>query len=128
LIVLDTSFIIDYFRGNTRSFEIISDSDVATTVIAYHEIFSGIKHRKGKNEEKVYRRFFSDIRILDFDLRASQESSEIMARLLSIGKAVNVLDVLIAGIAIANGAEKIVSRDRDFLEISRVTELEIEVY
>lgn len=33
-----------------------------------------------------------------------------------------------AGIAIWNGADKIVSRDKDFLEIAKVTELEIEVY
>ena len=43
-----------------------------------------------------------------------------MARLLNIGKIVNTLDVLIAGIAVTNGADKIVSRDKDFLEISKV--------
>ncbi|MFZ3166322.1 MAG: PIN domain-containing protein [Candidatus Methanoperedens sp.] len=59
-------------------------------------------------------------------MKFSPESSEIMARLLSIGKIVNTLDVLIAGIAIRNGADKIVSRDRDFLEIAKVTALEIE--
>ena len=51
-----------------------------------------------------------------------------MSRLLNIGKIVNTLDVLIAGIAVTNGADKIVSRDKDFLEISKVTGVEIEVY
>lgn len=129
MIVLDTSVLIDYFRGKNKSFDIVAGSDNAvTTVISYHEILSGIKHRKAKNEEKFYRRFFSDIRILDFDIKASEESSEIMARLLSQGRVVNTLDVLIAGIAATNEADKIVSRDRDFLEISKVTGLEIEVY
>ena len=41
------------------------------------------------------------------------------------GKAVNALDVLIAGIAIANGAEKVATRDGDFMEISKVAELEV---
>ena len=40
-------------------------------------------------------------------MNAAEKSSEIMAKLLSSGKAVNALDVLIAGIAIANGADKI---------------------
>ena len=128
MIVLDTSVLIDYFKGRNKSFDIIENSDVVTTVITYHEILSGIKHKKAKKEETLFRRFFSDINILDFDLMASEESSEIMARLLSIGKAVNTLDVLIAGIAITNGADKIISRDRDFLDISKVTGLEIEVY
>lgn len=128
MMVLDTSVLIDYFKGNNKSFDIIENSDVVTTVITYHEILSGIKHKKAKKEEIFYRRFFSDIKVLDLDMKASEESSEIMARLLNIGKVVNTLDVLIAGIAVTNGADKIVSRDKDFLEISKVTGLEIEVY
>lgn len=128
MIVLDTSVLIDYFKGKNKSFEFVDNSGATTTVVTYHEILSGIKHRKAKKEEILFRRFFSDIKILDLDLKAVEESSEIMARLLSLGKIVNVLDVLIAGIAITNGADKIVSRDRDFLEIARVTGLEIEVY
>ena len=128
MIVLDTSVLIDYFKGKNKSFDIVGNSDTVTTVITYHEMLSGIKHKKARKEETLLRRFFSDIRILDFDIRASEESSEVMARLLSIGKVVNTLDVLIAGIAIRNGADKIISRDRDFLEIAKVTGLEIEVY
>jgi len=66
--------------------------------------------------------------LIDFDLNAAEKSSEIMAKLLSSGKAVNALDVLIAGIAIANGAEEIATRDGDFGEISKVAELEVHVY
>jgi tRNA(fMet)-specific endonuclease VapC len=128
MIVLDTSVLIDYFKGENKSFDFVANSEAVATVISYHEILSGIKHKKAKKEEAFYRRFFSDIKVLEFDLKASEESSSIMARLLSLGKLVNTLDVLIAGIAITNGAEKIVSRDKDFLEISKVTGLEIEVY
>jgi len=128
MIVLDTSVLIDFFKGKNNSFDFVANADATATVITYHEILSGIKHRKAKKEEIFYRRFFSDIKILDLDLKAGEESSDIMARLMSQGKIVNTLDVLIAGIAITNGADKIVSRDKDFLEISRVTGLEIEVY
>ncbi len=128
MIVLDTSVLIDYFRGKNSSFDFVSNSDATTTVITYHEVLSGIKHRKAKKEEAFYRRFFSDIKILDLDLKAVEESSDIMARLLSQGRVVNTLDVLISGIAMTNGADKIVSRDKDFLEISKVTGLEIEIY
>ena len=123
MIVLDTSFLIDFFKGKNMPLDIIN-SDVATTVITFHEIISGVKHKKAKNEEKFFRRFFSDIKVLDFDLKAAEKSSEIMASLLNIGKVVNTLDVLIAGIAITNGAEKIASSDKDFIEISKVTTLD----
>ena len=66
--------------------------------------------------------------LIDFDLNAAEKSSEIMAKLLSSGKAINALDVLIAGIAIANGAEKIATRDGYFEEISGVAELEVYAY
>jgi len=51
-----------------------------------------------------------------------------MADLLTMGRPVNTLDVLIAGIAITNGAEKIATRDKDFMEISEVSLLETLFY
>lgn len=127
MIILDTSFLIDLFKGERRTLSIL-DSDVATTIITYHEILSGIKHKKAKKEEMFFRRFFSKIKILEFDLNAAERSSEIMADLLIAGRPVNTLDVLIAGIAIANGAEKIATRDKDFMEISKVSLLETLFY
>ena len=44
------------------------------------------------------------------------------------GALVNTLDVLIAGTAIANGAERLISKDRDFETISQVSELAILIY
>jgi tRNA(fMet)-specific endonuclease VapC len=127
MIVLDTSALIDFFKGeeNIREF---MDKDVTTTIISYYEIFSGIKHRKARKEEQFFRRFFSEIEVLDFGLKAAEEASDIMGRLLSLGTPVNSMDVLIAGIAAANGAEKIISRDRDFISIGKVSKFDVLVY
>jgi len=40
-------------------------------------------------------------------VKAAEGSSNIAAKLSAIGREVNALDVLIAGIAVANGIEKI---------------------
>lgn len=127
MIVLDTGALIDFFRGeeNARKF---MDEDVTTTIISYYEILSGIKHRKARKEEQFFRRFFSEIEVLDFDLKAAEEASDIMGRLLSLGTPVNSMDVLIAGIAAANGAEKIISRDTDFISIGKVSKFDVLVY
>ncbi|VVB63332.1 tRNA(fMet)-specific endonuclease VapC [uncultured archaeon] len=127
MIVLDTSALIDLFRGGEEIRKALGD-DVASTAVNYHEIFAGIKHHKAKAEERFFRRFFSDIKILDLNLIAAERSSEIAGRLLALGTVVNSVDVLIAGIAVANGAETLITRDRDFESISRVTELDIKVY
>jgi len=128
MIILDTSFLIDFFRGKEETLHVITDTDVATTVITYYEIFSGIFHKKARKEEKFFRRFFSEVRILNLDMNSAEKSSEIMARLLKMGASVNALDVIIAGISVAHGAEKIISNDTDFLEIEKVTELEAVIY
>lgn len=127
MIVLDTSSLIDFFRGEEKAREFMDD-DVTTTVISYYEILSGIKHRKARKEEQFFRRFFSEIEVLDFDRKAAEEASDIMGRLLSLGTPVNSTDVLIAGIAAANGAEKIVSRDGDFITIGKVSKFDVLVY
>lgn len=127
MIILDTSALVDYFKGVEKTREFM-DNDVTTTVITYYEILSGVKHRKARKEEQFFRRFFSEIDILDFNLKAAEEASSIMGRLLSIGTPVNSVDVFIAGIAVVNGAEKIVSRDKNFISIGKVSDLEVLVY
>jgi len=129
MIVLDTSFLIDYFKGVEATYDLVSeDDDVAVTVITYHEILTGLKRKRSKREEKFFKRFFSEVKILPFDVNAAEESSNIAARLTAIGKDVNALDILIAGIAIVNGADKIITRDSDFEEIAKVSDIEVVLY
>jgi len=127
LIILDTSALIDLFRGGEEIRKMV-DGDMASTAINYHEIYVGIKRNKAKAEERFFTRFFSDTKILNMDRTSAEISSEIMSRLLALGIAVNAFDVLIAGIAVANGAETLITRDRDFESIAKVTELNIIVY
>ncbi len=128
MIVLDTSFIIDYIRGVDETKDLIQGKYTVTTVISYHEIMTGVKMSKAKKEEKIFRKFFSEIKILYFDLKSADVSSEIASKLSAIGRSVNVMDILIAGIAIANGADAIVTADRDFLEIAKVSDLDVIIH
>ena len=71
----------------------------------------------------MVRSFVHQLRILPLDSDAAEESARIMGSLLRIGQPVNALDVLIAGTALSNGAEKIISTDRDYGTIARVSDL-----
>jgi predicted nucleic acid-binding protein len=135
MIVLDSTILIDLFQGNdiARRFlnhiaESFPEDGIATTAVSYYEIYVGINHRKSKKEERFFRKFFSDIVILDLDQKAAEHASRIMARLLCDGRPIKSLDVLIAGIAKSNGATKLVARDRHFECISDVVDFEILVY
>lgn len=129
MIVLDTSFLIDYLRGVEATYDLTDEeNEVAITTITYHEIMVGLKRKRSKREEKFFRRLFSEVKILPFDTKAAEESSSIAARLMAIGKEINALDILIAGIAIANGADRIITRDTDFKEVAKISDIDIVLY
>lgn len=129
MIVLDTSFLIDYLRGVEVTYDLTDEeNEVAITAITYHEIMVGLKRKRSKREEKFFRRLFSEVKILPFDTKAAEESSSIAARLMAIGKEINALDILIAGIAIANGADRIITRDTDFKEVAKISDIDIVLY
>ncbi len=85
MIILDTTFLIDYFRGEEKAKEIVEGEEIATTVVSYHEIMTGIKIRKAKKEERFFKKFFSDIPLPSYDWRVAEESSSIAAKLRAIG-------------------------------------------
>ncbi len=63
--------------------------------------------------------------MLGLDFASGEESSRIMGALLRLGRPVNALDVLISGIAVANGADTIVTSDGDFETIQKVANIDV---
>lgn len=128
MIVLDTSFLIDYFRNEDIAHLLPEGEKAAVTTISYYEIIAGIQRLKSPREEKFFRHFFSDVEILDFDLTAADIASGIGARMAKEGNRVNAFDILITGIALAHHAEIIITADTDFNEIAKYAGIEIRVY
>ncbi len=95
------------------------------TSISLFELLSPIYHRRLLKREKVVRAFARESVFLGLDAAATEEASRIMGSLLRIGKAVNALDVLISGIAVANGADEIVTSDKDFQTIQKVANISL---
>ncbi|MFO7966938.1 MAG: type II toxin-antitoxin system VapC family toxin [Archaeoglobaceae archaeon] len=125
MIILDTSFLIDYFRGVPTTKSLIEGENVAVTTITYHEIMTGVKRKKAKREERFFKNFFSNVHILDFDVNAAEESSNIANRLMAIGRNVNAIDILIGGIAVASGIQRVATRDEDFGQIGGIADIEV---
>ncbi len=116
-------------KGVEATYDLVDEGDdIAVTAITYHKIMVGLKRKRSKKEEKFFKRFFSEIKILPFDVKAAEESSSIAARLIAVGREVNALDILIAGTAIANGADRIITRDEDFEEIAKVSDIDVVLY
>ena len=90
------------------------------TSISLFELLSPIFHKRLAKREKIVRAFARESLFLGLDASATEEAANIMGSLLRIGKPVNALDVLISGIAVANGADEIVTSDKDFQTIQKV--------
>ena len=131
MIVFDTSAIIDFLRGGKTTRTIVESVEsagdrIAMTTVSLFELLSPIEHRRLHKEETAVRAFVQQTVVLGLDSNAAAAASKIMGGLLRLGKPLNPLDVLISGIAVANGAEKIVTSDEDFDQISRIEDVEIE--
>jgi len=131
MILLDTSFIIDLHKGADSARPLVSKlrgRSLATTTISLFEVFTGIHHRRLKDEERSFSRFFSTVRLLAVDRRAAEQAGKIMGELMRVGKQVNALDALIAGVGVANNVEAIVTKDEDFVDIAKVADLPVMAY
>ena len=133
MIVLDTSAVIEFTRGNQRLTDIVKSAEetgdvVAVTSVTLFELLTPIFHKSMAKKERVLRALLHNVPVLKLDETASEESAKIMSALLKVGRPANVLDVLIAGIAVANGVELLIGTDADLTEISKVvSSLKIEL-
>lgn len=110
--VLDTNFLIDLLRGKEDA-SVIADSFDApkTTTINAFELYYGagrsVNPKKGISEVG---NLLKSIDVLEFNNFTAQKAGEIHAELMNSGNPVDIMDVLIAGIVIAN-KEELVTRD-----------------
>lgn len=121
--LLDSSVIIGILRGDEKLRKVareLSREEITTTVLTYFELFSRIYHRGLAGEEKILRKLLKLMNILELDETSADKAAEIMGRLLKVGKPVNIVDVLISGIAIVNGVEEIITKDADFKIIEEI--------
>ena len=132
MILIDTTVAIDFLRGEkqtvSRIKSIQADADpIGISSVSLFELLHPLRHRKLEEQERAVRSFIHQLSLLALDSEAADESAEIMGSLLRIGQPVNALDVLIAGTAIANGAEMVLSNDADFEKIANISDLKLEI-
>lgn len=111
--VLDTNFLIYLLRNKAAADVADFYENPKTTTITLFELFYGA-WRSSKPQENILkiRSLLKSIDILEFDKSAAEKAGEIQAGLMNSGIPVDLQDVLIAGIVIAN-KEELVTRDDD---------------
>ena len=118
--VIDTDFLISILRGKGTS-EITVDmvENPKTTTINVFELYYGAK-RSTKSEEVLVETnsLLKSMDILGFDRSAALMAADIHAKLMNSGKPLDIQDVLIAGIVMANKEEILTRNTEHFSRIS----------
>jgi tRNA(fMet)-specific endonuclease VapC len=125
--LIDTDILSLYFRDNQNVVENFSryltqHHCINFSIITYYEILSGLKHRDANKQIESFLQFVAQNNIVPLTIEAIAISAEKYAQLRKQGTPVDDIDLLIAGIAMANNMELITNNTRHF---SKISDLEI---
>jgi tRNA(fMet)-specific endonuclease VapC len=105
--LIDTDILSLFFRGDSRvvaCFEayLTEHGRIIFSIITYYEVVSGLKHRDARRQLEKFLEFAMHSVILPLTEEAALISADIYADLRKKGQPIDDIDILIAGIAIAN--------------------------
>lgn len=128
---LDTTTLIDAMRDLAdarRAVEAAAEEGVVTTEVNVYELYVGA-HRNGQPVEAEVHGIelgLQEIEILPLARPASIRAASLASMLRSRGQDVGALDLLVAGIALAHGVTKILTRDTD--DFRRIPGIRVDTY
>ena len=129
--ILDTTFLIDLMMGDsaarTKLDELIKEGEPQlVTVLSIFELFSGVAQsdRPELEKNKIARILAGQV-IVSLDRRAAAEAGDLDGSLIKKGERIDVIDVLIARIALPSGELVLTRNHKDF---SKIRGLDIEGY
>ncbi|MBU7582846.1 MAG: type II toxin-antitoxin system VapC family toxin [Nostoc sp. TH1S01] len=126
--LIDTDILSLFFRGNANvvaQFQAYLSiyPQINISIITYYEILSGLKHRDAQKQLAVFLEFSAQNVVLPLTEKSVTISAEIYADLRLQGIPVDDIDLLIAGVAIANNLILVTHNQRHF---GRIQTLELQ--
>lgn len=111
-----------YFRGNEKVIQNFSrylkkHQKINISIITYYEILSGLKHRDAYKQIDSFQQFVSQNTILPVSIESMNISAGKYAELRKQGTPIDDVDLLIAGIAMANNLIMITNNSKHFGKI-----------
>ncbi|MGB3205052.1 MAG: type II toxin-antitoxin system VapC family toxin [Crinalium sp.] len=126
--LIDTNILSFFFRNHSLVVErfqaYLKEQDkINISIITYYEIVSGLKHRDAQKQLASFQEFVSYNTVLPVTTSSATISADIYANLRNKGTPIDDIDILIAGIAIANDLMIVTNNIRDF---GKIEDLEIQ--
>lgn len=126
--LIDTDILSLFFRNHPKVVANFTTylnhySYLNISIITYYEILSGLKYRDSHNKLTNFLEFIADHQVLPLTQESVSQSAEIYAKLRQQGTPIDDIDLLIAGVAMANNLVLVTHNTKHF---QRVKELSIE--
>lgn len=123
--LVDTSFLIDYARGDGGAIEYLEETDepIGTSTIVLSELYRGLMLTQNMTREEAQAKY-DWVDALGFTRDCAAEAAEIYVHLREDGDLIPRSDIYIAGTATSAGVP-LVTRDGHF---ERIEALAVEVY
>jgi len=125
--LLDTTMLVDFLHRRPQAKRVVEEMEEegerpATTEVNAFELLVGAYDDGRVNRERFahVQQLLQGLDVLDLDRAGAIHAAELLSGLTARGRAPGVLDVLVAGIALASGYETIVTNDEGFRRIPRV--------
>lgn len=120
--LLDTDIVSYFLRGHpqvvahAQSYLGHFDS-LSFSILSYYEILSGLMHRDAQRQMSSFLAFANECEIRPLTERSVTISSELYATLRAAGTPVDDIDLLIAGVALADGLALVTHNESHFARI-----------
>ncbi len=126
--LIDTDILSLFFRGQPQvvsRFDSYAEeyTQINFSLITYYEILSGLKHRNARKQLTTFLEFAAQNNVVALTERSVTISADIYAATRAKGTPVDDIDILIAGVAIANDWTLITHNRKHF---EKIQNLEIE--
>ena len=116
MVVLDTSIVIDYLKGEREAVEAVEKFSKAKFSITFITEYELLKYR-GAAVKKVLNELLTKFIIYHSDDKSAVIAAEIYKNLEDAGELINENDILIAGICLSRN-DVLLTKDRDFENIN----------
>ncbi|MGB5911210.1 MAG: type II toxin-antitoxin system VapC family toxin [Promethearchaeia archaeon] len=120
MIILDTSTCIDYLKGNKQLKKVLFEQEnlIHITSITIYEVGIGLERTRRRISEQRYKElykswmeFISGMEVFPLGFKEAEKAAEIYDLLESKGQIIDDNDVLIIGIMLSNGINKIITKN-----------------
>ena len=125
--IFDTTFLVDFLRRAPEAKRLAQDLEdrgerPATTEVNAFELLVGAYEEGRINRERFaqVQQMLQGLDVLALDRVGAIRAAELLSGLSARGRTPGVLDILVAGIALASGYDTIVTNDEGFRRIQGI--------